>query len=109
MDRLFILFQSVDLLTLLTLRTPDNKVKGGGIRAEEAVRIFVEFEHVEGALKAWQDLNGRFFGGRQVRHRANRAVTSILIESTSILFPINQCTGHAPGMHGGHGGHVEGV
>ncbi|CAL4061816.1 unnamed protein product, partial [Meganyctiphanes norvegica] len=34
---------------------------------EEAVRIFVEFQRVESAIKAVIDLNGRFFGGRQVR------------------------------------------
>ncbi|KAB7507937.1 Splicing factor 45 [Armadillidium nasatum] len=34
---------------------------------EEAVRIFVEFQRVEAAIKAVIDLNGRFFGGRQVR------------------------------------------
>ncbi|ROT64654.1 hypothetical protein C7M84_017396 [Penaeus vannamei] len=33
---------------------------------EEAVRIFVEFQRVESAIKAVIDLNGRFFGGRQV-------------------------------------------
>ncbi|XP_053692734.1 splicing factor 45 [Sabethes cyaneus] len=34
---------------------------------EEAVRIFVEFKRLESAIKAVVDLNGRFFGGRQVR------------------------------------------
>jgi len=34
---------------------------------EEAVRIFVEFQRVESAIKALVDLNGRFFGGRTVR------------------------------------------
>jgi len=34
---------------------------------EEAVRIFTEFKRVESAIKAVVDLNGRFFGGRQVR------------------------------------------
>lgn len=34
---------------------------------EEAVRIFVEFKRVESAIKAVVDLNGRFFGGREVR------------------------------------------
>uniref|UniRef100_A0A6A7FVY4 Splicing factor 45 n=2 Tax=Hirondellea gigas TaxID=1518452 RepID=A0A6A7FVY4_9CRUS len=33
---------------------------------EEAVRIFVEFQRLEAAIKAVIDLNGRFFGGRQV-------------------------------------------
>ncbi|KAF7269277.1 splicing factor 45 [Rhynchophorus ferrugineus] len=35
--------------------------------AEEAVRIFVEFQRIESAIKAVVDLNGRFFGGRQVK------------------------------------------
>ncbi|CAG0886110.1 unnamed protein product [Cyprideis torosa] len=34
---------------------------------EEAVRIFVEFKRLESAIKATVDLNGRFFGGRQVK------------------------------------------
>ncbi|KAK3104085.1 hypothetical protein FSP39_024317 [Pinctada imbricata] len=34
---------------------------------EEAVRIFVEFERVDSAIKAIIDLNGRFFGGRVVK------------------------------------------
>jgi len=35
----------------------------------EAVRIFVEFKRIENAIKAVVDLNGRFFGGRQVKAR----------------------------------------
>ena len=35
--------------------------------AEEAVRIFVEFKRIESAIKAVVDLNGRFFGGRNVK------------------------------------------
>lgn len=34
---------------------------------DEAVRIFVEFRRIESAIKAVVDLNGRFFGGRQVK------------------------------------------
>lgn len=34
---------------------------------EEAVRIFVEFERQEAAIKAIVDLNGRYFGGKIVR------------------------------------------
>ncbi|KAH8421242.1 hypothetical protein KR009_006607 [Drosophila setifemur] len=34
---------------------------------EDAVKIFVEFKRIESAIKAVVDLNGRFFGGRQVR------------------------------------------
>lgn len=35
--------------------------------AEEAVRIFVQFERSEETTKALVDLDGRFFGGRVVR------------------------------------------
>ncbi|XP_046388896.1 splicing factor 45 [Ischnura elegans] len=34
---------------------------------DEAVRIFVEFKRIESAIKAVVDLNGRYFGGRQVK------------------------------------------
>nr|CAG4645745.1 EOG090X0BIL [Lynceus sp. MCZ IZ 141354] len=34
---------------------------------EESVQIFVEFKRIEAAIKAVVDLNGRFFGGRQVK------------------------------------------
>ncbi|KAL3853330.1 hypothetical protein ACJMK2_016878 [Sinanodonta woodiana] len=34
---------------------------------DEAVRIFIEFEKVDSAIKAIIDLNGRFFGGRIVK------------------------------------------
>uniref|UniRef100_A0AAQ4P489 Splicing factor 45 n=1 Tax=Gasterosteus aculeatus aculeatus TaxID=481459 RepID=A0AAQ4P489_GASAC len=34
---------------------------------EDAVRIFLEFERVESAIKAVVDLNGRYFGGRVVK------------------------------------------
>ncbi|KAK2172815.1 hypothetical protein NP493_926g01073 [Ridgeia piscesae] len=34
---------------------------------DEAVRIFLEFEKVEAAIKGVIDLNGRYFGGRVVR------------------------------------------
>ncbi|CAG8494967.1 16006_t:CDS:10 [Rhizophagus irregularis] len=33
---------------------------------DEAVRIFVKFEDIVAAIRAKKDLNGRFFGGRQV-------------------------------------------
>ncbi|VDN53615.1 unnamed protein product [Dracunculus medinensis] len=36
-------------------------------RDDEAVRIFVEFTNVAQAIKAFVDLNGRFFGGRSIR------------------------------------------
>lgn len=39
----------------------------GIVEEEEMVRIFVEFQRVEAAIKALVDLNGRFFGGRTVR------------------------------------------
>lgn len=37
------------------------------VASEDAVRIFVEFKRIESAIKAVVDLNGRFFGGRQVK------------------------------------------
>jgi len=39
------------------------------VESHEAVRIFVEFTKAESAIKAVIDLNGRFFGGRQVAAR----------------------------------------
>lgn len=38
-----------------------------GVAEDEAVRIFVEFQRVESAIKAVVDLNGRYFGGRTVK------------------------------------------
>ena len=38
-----------------------------GFAAEQAVRIFVEFDREEAAMKATIDLGGRFFGGRTVQ------------------------------------------
>ncbi|XP_069485763.1 splicing factor 45 [Ambystoma mexicanum] len=38
-----------------------------GAPDEDAVRIFLEFERVESAIKAVVDLNGRYFGGRVVK------------------------------------------
>ncbi|KAM4675061.1 splicing factor 45 isoform 2-T2 [Discoglossus pictus] len=38
-----------------------------GAPDEDAVRIFLEFERVESAIKAVVDLNGRYFGGRIVK------------------------------------------
>lgn len=32
----------------------------------EAVRTFVEFEEQESAIRAYKDMNRRFFGGRQI-------------------------------------------
>ena len=37
-----------------------------GVVETEAVRIFMEFKRQECAIKALVDLNGRFFGGREV-------------------------------------------
>ncbi|ESO99544.1 hypothetical protein LOTGIDRAFT_113486 [Lottia gigantea] len=37
------------------------------VEEDEAVRIFVEFERMESAIKALVDLNGRYFGGRTVK------------------------------------------
>ncbi|CAJ1346086.1 unnamed protein product [Effrenium voratum] len=36
---------------------------------DEAVRIFLEYEDVSAATKAFADMNGRYFGGRVVRAR----------------------------------------
>lgn len=38
-----------------------------GASDDEAVRIFVEFDRIDSAIKAVIDLNGRFFGGRVVK------------------------------------------
>ena len=38
-----------------------------GFPADQAVRIFVEFDRTEATTKALVDLEGRFFGGRTVR------------------------------------------
>ncbi|XP_041113699.1 splicing factor 45 isoform X1 [Polyodon spathula] len=38
-----------------------------GVNDDAAVRIFLEFERVESAIKAVVDLNGRYFGGRVVK------------------------------------------
>lgn len=38
-----------------------------GAPDDEAVRIFVEFQRLESAIKSVVDLNGRFFGGRTVK------------------------------------------
>ena len=37
------------------------------VAEDEAVRIFIEFDRLEAAIKALVDLNGRFFGGRTVK------------------------------------------
>ncbi|XP_058125582.1 splicing factor 45 [Anopheles ziemanni] len=49
-----------DVVTVIIHEVPN-------VVPEEAVRIFVEFKRMESAIKAVVDLNGRFFGGRQVR------------------------------------------
>merc|ERR1711957_281187 len=38
-----------------------------GLSDKEAVRIFLQYEAVEGATKALVDMNGRYFGGRVVK------------------------------------------
>ncbi len=43
------------------------EVQNGKVPPEEAVRIFVKFGSMFSAEKALKDLDGRFFGGRQVR------------------------------------------
>ncbi|TPX41961.1 hypothetical protein SeMB42_g05337 [Synchytrium endobioticum] len=42
------------------------EVPNGLVPDEQAVRIFLKFKSLDGAQKALLDLNGRFFGGRQV-------------------------------------------
>lgn len=49
-----------DVIKVIIYEIPHNP-------ADEAVRIFVEFKRMESAIKAVVDLNGRFFGGRQVK------------------------------------------
>lgn len=49
-----------DVATVTIHEVPD-------VEPEDAVRIFVEFRRIESAIKAVVDLNGRFFGGRQVK------------------------------------------
>uniref|UniRef100_A0A182JC99 Splicing factor 45 n=1 Tax=Anopheles atroparvus TaxID=41427 RepID=A0A182JC99_ANOAO len=49
-----------DVVTVIIHEVPN-------VVPEESVRIFVEFKRMESAIKAVVDLNGRFFGGRQVR------------------------------------------
>lgn len=41
-------------------------VNANAMSEEEEVRIFIEFERKEHALKAFSSLNGRFFAGRTV-------------------------------------------
>lgn len=43
------------------------EVTAPGWPAEEAVRIFIKFDRAEASTRALVDLQGRFFGGRQVR------------------------------------------
>jgi len=49
------------------LRVLIFEVTTPGFPAEETVRIFVQFDTIEAATKALEDLAGRFFGGRVVR------------------------------------------
>ncbi|CAG8442376.1 4122_t:CDS:2 [Funneliformis caledonium] len=42
------------------------EVPHGKLPDDEAVRIFVKFEDIVAAIRAKKDLNGRFFGGKQV-------------------------------------------
>lgn len=37
------------------------------VQDDEAIRIFIEFDRLQSAIKALVDLNGRFFGGRSVK------------------------------------------
>ncbi|KAJ3224653.1 hypothetical protein HDU81_008438 [Chytriomyces hyalinus] len=43
------------------------EAKRGSVRAEEAVSIFVKFKTSDAAMEAKSKMDGRFFGGRQVR------------------------------------------
>ncbi|KAJ3258886.1 hypothetical protein HDU77_002114 [Chytriomyces hyalinus] len=43
------------------------EAKRGSVRAEEAVSIFVKFKTPDAAMEAKSKMDGRFFGGRQVR------------------------------------------
>eukprot|EP00092_Neocalanus_flemingeri_P048269 GFUD01055008.1.p1 GENE.GFUD01055008.1~~GFUD01055008.1.p1 ORF type:complete len:486 (+),score=203.61 GFUD01055008.1:146-1603(+) len=49
-----------EIIRVKILEVPD-------VADEETVRIFLEFKRVESAIKALVDLNGRFFGGREVQ------------------------------------------
>jgi len=49
-----------EIVKVKILEVPD-------VQDEETVRIFLEFKRVESAIKALVDLNGRFFGGREVQ------------------------------------------
>merc|ERR1712176_486747 len=40
-----------------------------GVPDDQAVRIFLEYETVADATKAYTDMNGRYFGGRVVKAR----------------------------------------
>ncbi|XP_045164806.2 splicing factor 45-like [Mercenaria mercenaria] len=48
------------VIKCLIFEMPDNP-------DDEAVRIFVEFDRIDSAIKAIIDLNGRYFGGRVVK------------------------------------------
>ena len=50
-----------------TYRQRVGKEMEAGFPADQAVRIFIEFDRIESATKALVDLEGRFFGGRTVR------------------------------------------
>lgn len=51
-----------DVVKCLIYEIPNKRVPD-----DEAVRIFVEFRHIESARNAVNDLNGRYFGGRVVK------------------------------------------
>lgn len=49
------------------IRCTVKEVKG--VPDDQAVRIFLEYQRIEDATKAFVDMNGRYFGGRVVRAR----------------------------------------
>lgn len=51
-----------DVVKCLIYEIPNKRVPD-----DQAVRIFVEFQNAESAIKAVCDLNGRYFGGRVVK------------------------------------------
>jgi splicing factor 45 len=69
------------------------EVVGGLAGPTEAVRIFIQFVRQEAAIKAYIDLNGRFFGGRSVSasfYSEERFTANDLTPNNEELEQINQ-------------------